>query len=99
MVELMKAGFYPFVLTLSENVVKKVVWDIYFTIKADSGRIPAMKLSGAAGFATVCLMKEFGCIRENENLVKQCNYIFYQIFQYTPCLLYTSDAADELRGV
>ena len=84
MVELMKAGFYPFVLTLSENVVKKVVWDIYFTIKADSGRIPAMKLSGAAGFATVCLMKEFGCIRENENLVKQCNYIFYQIFQYTP---------------
>ena len=84
MVELVKAGFYPFVLTLSENVVKKVVWDIYFTIKADSGRIPAMKLSGAAGFATVCLMKEFGCIRENENLVKQCNYIFYQIFQYTP---------------
>ena len=35
MVELVKAGFYPFVLTLSENVVKKVVWDIYFTIKAD----------------------------------------------------------------
>ncbi len=50
MVELMKAGFYPFVLTLSENVVKKVVWDIYFTIKAYSGRIPAMKLSGSIQF-------------------------------------------------
>ena len=93
MVELMKAGFYPFVLTLSENVVKKVVWDIYFTIKADSGRIPAMKLSGAAGFATVCLMKEFGCIRENENLVKQCNTFFIRFFSIHRMMLWKKQYA------
>lgn len=83
MVDIVKTGFYEFVLTLSDHVAKKVIWDQYFAVKAESGRIPAMK-RGAAEFSAICLLKEYSCVMGYENAVRQCGYIFYQFFQYTP---------------
>lgn len=83
MVDVVKTGFYHFVLTLSESVTKKIIWDRYFGIKAESGRIPAMK-KGTAEFAAICLLREYAGIIPDEKLAGHCDYIFYQIFQYTP---------------
>lgn len=83
MVDVVKTGFYHFVLTLSEPVTKKIIWDRYFGIKAESGRIPAMK-KGTAEFAAACLLREYAGIMQDEKLAGHCDYIFYQVFQYTP---------------
>lgn len=83
MVDVVKTGFYHFVLTLSEPVTKKIIWDRYFGIKAESGRIPAMK-KGTAEFAAICLLREYAGIIPDEKLAGHCDYIFYQVFQYTP---------------
>lgn len=83
MVDIIKTGFYDFVITLSDYVTKKIIWDRYFEVKADSNRIPAMK-KGTAEFAAVCLLREYSGIMPHENLARHCDYIFYQIFQYTP---------------
>lgn len=83
MVDIINSGFYNFVRTLPENVMKKIIWDQYFGMKAESGIVPAMK-KGAAEFAAICLLREYSAVMKYEGAVRQCNYIFYQIFQYTP---------------
>lgn len=83
MVDVVKTGFYHFVLTLSEPVTKKIIWDRYFGVKAESGRIPAMK-KGTAEFGAICLLREYAGIIPDEKLAGHCDYIFYQVFQYAP---------------
>lgn len=84
MTELIKTGIYPFVKTLSEPVVKNIIWENYFRTKADTKRVPCLKAAGAYELGALCMLKEFGRVQKDENTIRQCNYIIYQIFQYTP---------------
>ncbi len=84
MIEFKTFGFYPFVLNLPDYLVKKIVWDEYYHTKGKSGMIPYLKGKNAGKFAALCLLKEYGVMKKNGEMVRQCNYLFYQIFLGMP---------------
>ncbi|MDY5578053.1 MAG: hypothetical protein SPF70_11410 [Lachnospiraceae bacterium] len=84
MAEIVKTGFSDFVLTLSENVIKKIAWDKYYYVKGSSDRIPARKMAGVAEIVAICLMEEYGCLIQEEELVRNCESVLFQIFCYAP---------------
>lgn len=83
MVEMAKAGFWEFVQTLPEPVIKKTIWDKYFSVKAESGNVPSMRGSSYI-LGTLCLLEQYGLIYEKYELIRQCEFFLYHIFVYAP---------------
>ena len=84
MIEFKTFGFYPFVLNLPDYLIKKIVWDEYYHAKGKSENIPYLKGKNAGKFAALCLLKEYGVMKKNGEIIRQCNYSFYQIFLGMP---------------
>ncbi len=82
MLEIIKCNFSDFVHTLSEPVTKKIIWDKYYKVKGESGKVPCQKGNGAARVASVFLLEQYALIREKKEIAKQCEYVFFQFFQY-----------------
>lgn len=98
MVELVKCNFSDFVQTLSEPVIKKIIWDRYHKVKGTSKRVPYQKIPDAAAFGTTCLLEQYALVRGEGELARQCEYIFFQLFQYAPASVMEESVKKILNG-